>query len=352
MAQSIAVLIPCYNEEQTIHKVVLDFHKELPHAKIYVYDNRSSDRTVAEASRAGAILGFEYKQGKGNVVRTMFREINADLYVMVDGDATYPAERVHDLIGPVSSGRADMTVATRLDRSEEKSFRLFHKFGNELVRSSINMLFRAELRDILSGYRCFSARFVKSVPILSRGFEVETELTLQALDKNFIIQEVPVEYFKRQEGSHSKLDTFGDGLLVLKTILLLFKDYKPLQFFGAIGLFCLLAGLALGSIPITDYLHTGNVFHPSTAVLATGLILIGLLMCSTGLVLDTIKRRHYEYYYIVTDYLLQHGIGKREEMPSLTSRSVTELDRESADRDGDEVAKGESWSVQAAHDRT
>ncbi len=301
MDKSIAVLIPCYNEEVTIADVVRDFRSQLPEAKIYVYDNNSSDRTVQEASSQGAIIGYEYKQGKGNVVRTMFREVDADIYVMVDGDSTYPADRVNALIDPVLQGKADMTVGTRLDRYEERSFRVFHKFGNELIRRTINLLFRTELRDILSGYRCFNSRFVKSVPLLSSGFEVETELTLQALDKKFVIKEIPIDYFSRPEGSQSKLNTYLDGILILRTIMWVFKDYRPLRFFSILGFLFLIVGLLLGSIPIAEFLNTGRVTHPSTAVLATGLVLTSLLSFSIGLILDTVNRRHNELYQLLSN---------------------------------------------------
>jgi hypothetical protein len=204
------------------------------------------------------------------------------------------------------NGEADMAVGTRLDKYEGGSFRLFHRFGNELIRKTINLLFGAQLRDILSGYRCFNSRFVKSIPILSKGFEVETELTLQALDKGFVIQEIPVEYYKRPEGSHSKLNTYLDGMLILKTILWIFKDYKPLKFFSFAGLLFLIFGLLLGSIPIADFINSGKVTHPSTAVLATGLILIALVSFATGFILDTINRRYREQYQLLANHIIHH----------------------------------------------
>ncbi|MEJ2008458.1 MAG: glycosyltransferase family 2 protein [Acidobacteriota bacterium] len=304
MKTSVAVLIPCYNEEMTITKVVEDFQRQLPEAKIFVYDNNSSDRTVQNAVACGAEVKYESKQGKGNVVRTMFRDISADVYVMVDGDATYPADKVHALLEPVLAGKADMTVGTRLDEFEEKSFRFFHKFGNELIRKCINLLFGTDLRDILSGYRCFSSRFAKSVPILSKGFEVETELTLQALDKKFTIIEIPVDYYSRPEGSHSKLNTYLDGMLVLKTIFWIFKDYRPLKFFSLVGLLSVIAGFALGSIPVLEFIHTRKVTHPSTAVLSTGFVLIALLSFATGFILDTINRRYKEQYQLLADHII------------------------------------------------
>jgi glycosyltransferase involved in cell wall biosynthesis len=304
MKEKIAVLIPCYNEEKTVQKVIKDFRKELPEAHIYVYDNNSSDQTVENAKACKVNIGYEYKKGKGNVVRTMFREVDADVYIMVDGDATYPAAQVHKLIEPVINGKADMTVGTRLESHEDHSFRMFHKFGNTIVCQFINLLFKSHLIDVLSGYRCFSSRFVKNVSILSKGFEVETELTLQALDRNFIIREIPIEYQKRPKGSYSKLNTYGDGLLVFKTIFWLFKDYKPLKFFSIFGTIAIIIGVILGSIPISDYISTGKVTHPSTAVLATGFILIALLAFSTGLILDSINRRYKEQYQLITDYII------------------------------------------------
>lgn len=303
--KSIAVIIPCFNEEITISKVVKDFRRELPEAQIYVYDNNSTDFTVQKATVSGAKIRYEYKQGKGNVVRSFFRNIESDLYVMVDGDATYPADKVHALIAPVLAGEADMTVGTRLETYETKSFRLFHKFGNNLIRRTINLLFGTQLSDILSGYRCFSSRFVNSVPILSKGFEVETELTLQALDKNLIIKEIPVNYFNRPEGSTSKLNTYYDGLLVLKTIFWIFKDYRPLKFFSLVALISFLSGIFLGSIPVTEFIKTGKVTHPSTAVLATGFVLVALLAVATGFILDTINRRYREQYQLLTDHIIQ-----------------------------------------------
>lgn len=304
MNESVAILIPCFNEEMTITRVVEDFRRELPEAKIYVYDNNSTDQTVQHAMACGAEVKYESKQGKGNVVRAMFRDISADAYVMVDGDATYPADKVHSLLQPILDGKADMTIGTRLEQYEQESFRLFHKLGNDLICKIINILFETKLRDILSGYRCFNSRFAKSVPILSKGFEVETELTLQALDKDFTLMEIPIDYHKRPEGSHSKLDTYHDGMLVLKTILLIFKDYKPLRFFSFVGLMALLSGIGLGTIPISDFIHTGKVTHPSTAVLSAGLVLIALLSVATGFILDTLNRRYREQYLLMSDHII------------------------------------------------
>ena len=220
--EKIAVLIPCYNEELTIEKVIKDFRKELPDADIYVYDNNSKDKTAEIAVANGAIVKHEYRQGKGNVVRTMFREIEADIYVMVDGDDTYPAEFVHKLIEPIRTGEADMTIGDRLSNGtyQEENKRHFHEFGNNLVKKSINVLFRTKLKDIMTGYRVFNRAFVKNMPILSKGFEIETEMTLYALDKRFIIKEIPITYRDRPHGSSSKINTVWDGYKVIKKILL------------------------------------------------------------------------------------------------------------------------------------
>lgn len=298
MTGSVAVLIPCYNEGTTIAKVVRDFHEQLPDAIICVYDNNSTDDTVEQARRAGALIGHERRQGKGAVVRTMLREIVADYYILVDGDDTYPADRVHALMEPVLSGEAHVSVGTRLEQYEEESFRTFHRIGNRLIRMLINTLFDADLSDILSGYRCFDALFVRSVSLLSTGFEVETELTLQSLDKGFMVAEVPVDYRRRPPGSISKLHTYLDGKLLLSTIFTIFKDYRPLRFFSFIALLAMIAGLGLGSIPIVEFLETRYIAHVPTAILATGLVLVSVLSAFTGFILDTLKRRQQEQYHL------------------------------------------------------
>jgi hypothetical protein len=267
--------------------------------------------TVRNAQNAGAIIRQERKQGKGNVVWAMFRDTDADLYIMVDGDDTYPASEVHLLMAPVEMGIADMSVGTRLAQYEDHSFRFLHMFGNKLIKDTINILFGTNLQDILSGYRCFNRSFVKSIPILSKGFEVETELTLQALDKDFTIKEVPVPYFRRPPGSFSKLNTYMDGILVLKTIFWIFKDYRPLRFFSFIGLFCMLIGIGLGVIPVHEFIRTGLVNHPSTAVLATGFVLVSLLCFATGLILDTINRRYKEQYRLIADSVIHNIVNRK-----------------------------------------
>lgn len=242
----IAVLIPCYNEEMTIEKVVKDFKRELPYADIYVYDNNSSDRTVEVAKNAGAIVRHEYNQGKGNVIRRGFREIDADIFVMVDGDDTYPAEAVHELIKPIKMNIADMVIGDRLSNGTYKreNKRVFHEFGNNLVRNSINRLFKSKLKDIMTGYRAFNRIFVKNMPVLSKGFELETEITLHALDKKFIIKEVPINYKDRPNGSRSKINTISDGYKVIKKIISMYKDYKPRRFFFIIAFILIILGIA------------------------------------------------------------------------------------------------------------
>ncbi|UCG52095.1 MAG: glycosyltransferase [Candidatus Latescibacterota bacterium] len=301
----IAVLIPCYNEETTIGRVVADFRKELPEAKIYVYDNNSTDLTAPKAAEAGAIVKSEPKPGKGNVVRSMFRDVDADVYVMVDGDATYPSKQVHELIEPVLEQRADVTVGVRLETYTDKSFRRFHKFGNELIKNMINVIFGTKLRDILSGYRCFNKRFVKTSTVLSRGFEVETELTLQAIDRNFVIEEIPIEYRERPAGSYSKLNTYVDAVLIIRTIFWIFKDYKPLKFFSTIGVIGLLLGFGLGGIPVIEFFKTGKVTHPSTSVLAAGIVMLSFLSFVTGMILDTIGRRNREIFQLIADQVIR-----------------------------------------------
>ena len=297
----VAVLIPCYNEELTVSKVVNDFKNELPEADIYVYNNNSTDKTAELAIEAGAILKKEYKQGKGNVVKRMFEDVEADVYVLVDGDDTYPASSVHDLIKPVAEGKADMTVGDRLSNGtyKKENKRTFHNFGNILVRKAINLSFGSNLNDIMTGYRAFSKKMVKNLPITTKKFEVETEMTLQALDKNFIIKEIPIEYRDRPQGSSSKLNTVSDGIKVMREIIRLFKDYKPFTFFAIIALILLVVSLCLGLPLFFEYFRTGIVTKFPTGILATGLALCSLLLFSVGTVLDTIVRQHKEQLEIL-----------------------------------------------------
>ena len=256
----IAVLIPCYNEEKTVEKVVRDFKAVLPEAVIYVYDNNSSDRTVELAEKAGAVVRHEYMQGKGNVIRRMFREIDAEVYVMTDGDDTYPAEFAREMVDKVLEHQADMVVGDRLSSTYfTENKRPFHNFGNSLVRGTINRLFHTEIKDIMTGYRAFSYQFVKTFPVLSKGFEIETEMTIHAADKNMQVDNVIIEYRDRPEGSESKLNTYSDGAKVLMSIAKLYRNYKPMNFFGLLAL--VLAVMSIGFfIPVLmEYITTGLV---------------------------------------------------------------------------------------------
>ena len=293
-----AVLIPCYNEELTIEKVIKDFKKELPDADIYVYDNNSKDKTAQIAKANGAIVKHEYRQGKGNVARSMFRDIDADIYVMVDGDDTYPAEEVHKLIKPVQEGRADMAIGDRLTNGtyQKENKRHFHEFGNNLVRKSINVLFNTKLKDIMTGYRVFNKVFVKNMPVMSPKFEIETEMSLHALDKKFIIEEIPIVYRDRPEGSVSKLNTVSDGMKVIKTIIKMFKDFKPRQFFWVIALIFVIIGLIVGIPVIVEFAKTGYITKVPSAILATGIMTIALIIGQCGVILDTVVKQNREDY--------------------------------------------------------
>ncbi|HTA64068.1 MAG TPA: glycosyltransferase [Xanthomonadaceae bacterium] len=303
-APRIAVLVPCHNEEISVARVVADFRMALPEARVYVFDNASTDATAERARAAGATVLRVPAKGKGNVVRSMFRDVDADVFLMVDGDDTYPADHARAMLAPVLSGEADMVVGTRLEQHHDTSFRRFHGFGNRLVRGVLSSLFNTTLADVLSGYRAFSARFVRSMPVLSQGFEIETEMTVFALSQGMQLREVPVPYGSRQEGSHSKLHTFRDGYRVLRTILFLYKDYRPLQFFGLVALAFVVAGIGFGAIVVHEFAVTGLVTHPSTAVLAVALVLLGMLSLATGLVLDTVNRRSQELMRLLTDQVL------------------------------------------------
>lgn len=297
----IAVLIPCYNEALTIEKVINDFKKALPEAYIYVYDNNSKDNTYNIALENGAIVVKEPRQGKGNVVRSMFRDIDADYYVMVDGDDTYPAEFVTKLLQPVIEGEADMTIGDRLSNGtyKEENKRAFHNFGNNLVKKLIGKLFRNDINDIMTGYRVFNKFFVKTMPVLSSGFEIETEISIHALDKKFRLKEIPIDYRDRTEGSSSKLNTYRDGIKVLKTIVSLFKDYKPFPFFLIVSLFSFLVGMLVGIPVIIEFINTHYITKVPSAILALGLVLAALLFLTNGLILDTLvkqNKQNYELY--------------------------------------------------------
>lgn len=312
MKNKIAVLIPCYNEEKTIKKVVMDFKKELPDADIYVYNNNSNDNSMKILSGINGItVRNEYNQGKGNVVRRMFREVDADIYVMVDGDDTYPAEDVHKLILPIIEGRADMTVGDRLSNGTYKNEnkRKFHEFGNNLVKKSINILFKNNLQDIMSGYRAFNKIFVKNIPILSPKFEIETEITLSALDKRFIIKEIPIIYRDRPEGSVSKLNTIQDGIKVSKTILKMYKDYKPRKFFLFISFILFILGLLVGIPVIVEFAKTHFITKVPSAILATGFMMMAAISLQCGLTLDTISKANKEKYEL---NLIRYGEKENE----------------------------------------
>lgn len=298
--EKIAVLIPCYNEELTIEKVIKDFRKELPNADIYVYDNNSKDKTAEIAKRNGAILKHEYKQGKGNVVRSMFYDIDADIYVMVDGDDTYPAEFVHQLIEPVMEGQADMCIGDRLSNGtyQKENKRPFHEFGNNIVKKAINVLFKTNLKDIMTGYRVFNKKFVKNMPVMTPKFEIETEMSLYALDKGLVIKEIPILYRDRPEGSVSKLNTVSDGIKVVKTIIKMYKDYKPLKFFTTIAVFMFLLGLLIGMPVIVEFFKTKFITKVPSAILATGLIILSVIIGQCGVILDTVVRINKENYQL------------------------------------------------------
>ncbi|EME8137724.1 glycosyl transferase [Enterococcus xinjiangensis] len=307
--EKIAVLIPCYNEEATISTVIEDFKRELPEADIYVYDNNSTDRTYELAVQGGAIVKKEPRQGKGNVIRQMFFDIDADYYLMVDGDDTYPAEAAHGLLEKLRSGEADMVIGDRLSNGTyfDENKRPFHDFGNNLVRNTITRMYKTKILDVMTGYRGFNRIFVKSFPIMSSGFQIETELTIHALDKKFKFVEIPIDYRDRPEGSESKLNTFSDGFKVIMMIIKMFKDYKPLLFFGIWTIFFFLFGLVTGIPVIREYMLTSFITRIPSAILSTGLMTLALLSLVTGLILDTVvtnAKKEYELnlYHVYHEY--------------------------------------------------
>lgn len=297
--EKIAVLIPCYNEEKTIKKVVRDWKKELPEATIYVYNNNSTDRTAEIAKEAGAVVRDEYQQGKGNVIRRMFREIDAQCYVMIDGDDTYPAEFGQEMVDKVLERKVDMVVGDRLSSTYfEENKRPFHNFGNSLVRGTINRLFRSNIRDIMTGYRAFSYQFVKTFPVLSKGFEIETEMSIHAVDKNMLVENVIIDYRDRPDGSESKLNTYSDGAKVLKTIMGLYKNYKPMQFFGLLAAILMIIAFAMFMPVFAVYLKTGLVPNFPTLIVSGFIAMAALQSFFAGLVLSTIvqkDRQLFEY---------------------------------------------------------
>jgi glycosyltransferase involved in cell wall biosynthesis len=307
-ARRIAVLVPCYNEEVAIGQVVAAFNRALPDAAVHVYDNNSTDGTYKAAKRAGAIVGREMLQGKGHVVRRMFADVDADIYVLVDGDATYDAPSAPAMIERLVEENLDMVVGCRVDRREEVAYRRGHRSGNRLLTGFINKTFGGKFSDILSGYRVFSRRFVKSFPGLSAGFEIETELTVHALELGMPVAEVDTPYFARPEGSESKLNTWRDGFRILWTILKLWRTERPLLFFGAVGLFEAIVAVILAEPVVATYLRTGTVPRLPTAVLATGLMVLAVIAWASGLMLDTVTRGRREMKRLS---YLEHGAPRQ-----------------------------------------
>ena len=299
MPDKIAVLIPCYNESKTVAKVIRDMRKALPESVIYVYDNNSTDGTDEIARRNGAIVRYEYQQGKGNVIRRMFRDIDAECYIMTDGDDTYPAVNAPEMVDKVLNRNVDMVVGDRLSSTYfQENKRPFHNFGNSLVRSSINHLFHTDIKDIMTGYRAFSYEFVKTFPVISRGFEIETEMSIHAADKNMFVENVVVDYKDRPEGSESKLNTYSDGAKVLKTIMGLYKNYKPMQFFGLLAAILMIIALAMFMPVFVVYLKTGLVPNFPTLIVSGFIAMAALQSFFAGLVLSTIvqkDRQLFEY---------------------------------------------------------
>ena len=315
----IAVLIPCYNEEKTIEKVVKDFQKALPEAVIYVYDNNSTDKTAELARNAGAVVRQEYQQGKGNVIRRMFREIDAECYIMVDGDDTYPAEEAAKLTEPILLRNKDMAVGDRLSStyfSENK--RQFHNFGNSIVRWSINYFFHSDIKDIMTGYRAFSFQFVKTFPVLSKGFEIETEMSIHAIDKNLATENVIISYRDRPEGSESKLNTYSDGMKVLLTIVKLYKNYKPLPFFGGISLILVILSMIFFIPVFYQYLETGQVERFPTLIVCGFTVIAAILSFFSGMILSCIvqkNRQDFEFALHRCEERYKYLQSTKEEIP-------------------------------------
>lgn len=314
----IAVLVPCYNEALTIEKVVTDFKRVLPEAEIYVYDNNSTDNTAEVARNAGAIVRYEYKQGKGNVIRSMFQDIEADCYIMVDGDDTYPAEDAVLLLEVFKNRKGDMVIGDRLSSTYyEENERPFHNTGNALVRALINVIYRSDVKDIMTGLRVFSRRFVKSFPVVCKGFELETEMTFHALDKNMNLESVPIEYRDRPDGSESKLNTFGDGARVLATIVRLFKNYKPFVFLGLISIILTLVSLIMIIPVLVQYFQTGLVERFPTLIVSGFVFLGAMISFFSGIILDVLahqKRQQFEFRLQEVEY--QERQLKKDKTPN------------------------------------
>ena len=296
----IAVLIPCYNESNTIAKVIENFRCALPEAEIFVYDNNSTDHTDEIARRAGATVRYERRQGKGNVIRSMFRDIDADCYLMIDGDDTYPAENARTMCDLVLNAGVDMVIGDRLSTTYyEQNRRPFHNVGNLLVSRLINKLFHSNVKDIMTGYRAFSRTFVKNIPILSHGFEIQTEMTIHALVKNFLLKEIPIAYRNRPEGSISKLNTYSDGVKVLITIVRLFRDYKPFAFFGSLFAVCMLVAFGIDIPIIIEYMETGLVPRFPTLIVSGVIATIGVIFFFCGVILDVLATKHRQLFELL-----------------------------------------------------
>jgi len=320
----IAVLIPCYQEEKTIGKVVRDFRRVLPAAEIYVFDNNCTDRTAEEALAAGAIVKREKRQGKGFVVAAMFEQIDADIYVMVDGDDTYDAKAVELLLDPILKGDADMTVACRLQAFATSAFRNFHILGNRLVCGIINWTFKSHVTDIFSGYRAFTKEAAKVIPITAVGFDVETELTLQALYRGLVVQEVQAAYGVRPDGSFSKLKTGSDGMLVLLKLFLIIKSYKPLTFFGLGSIFFMVAGLAVGFRPVFEFMESHYISAVPSAVLAAALMILSFLSLGLGLILNSVNLRLLEMEKLIRKWDVREMTPGRQITPAATPKAPAE----------------------------
>ena len=303
----IAVLIPCYNEEKTIGKVVRDAKAALPEATIYVYDNNSTDRTVEIAREAGAVIKHEYMQGKGNVIRRMFREIDAESYIMVDGDDTYPMEFAGEMVDKVLNHNADMVVGDRLSSTYfTENKRPFHNFGNSIVRGSINQLFGCDIKDIMTGFRAFSYQFVKTFPVMSKGFEIETEMTIHAVSNNMQVENVIVEYRDRPEGSESKLNTSSDGLKVIMTIIRLYREYKPFGFFGLLSLLLMAVSVGFFVPVLFDYMHTGLVAKFPTLIVCGFVALAAVQSFFSGMILQNIAQKNRKEFEMDLNMLYRH----------------------------------------------
>ncbi|MCH3973369.1 MAG: glycosyltransferase family 2 protein [Oscillospiraceae bacterium] len=311
--ESVAVLIPCYNEAKTIEKVVREYHESLPDATIYVYDNNSTDNTAELAAEAGAVVRHEYRQGKGNVMRSMFREVEADCYLITDGDDTYPPDKAPEMVQLILDGKADMVNGDRLSSTYfTENKRPFHNSGNVLVRNLINRIFKTQVNDIMTGMRAFSRSFVKNFPVLSQGFEIETEMTIYAVERNFVVREIPVAYRDRPSGSVSKLNTYSDGFRVLRTIFRLYRDYKPFSFFGLFALLFLVAALCFLIPVLREYFLTGMVPRFPTLIVGVALGICALLSFFSGIILEvSVKQRNRITEMLMNLYAEMNQHGKK-----------------------------------------